>query len=438
MRLWLGVIGVAGVLAVSSRVHAQVVGPVGGEFQVNTYTSGDQVNQAMCGTADGRFVVVWQGESDNNYETFAQRYSSAGTRLGTEFQVNTYTPGYEQIPSVCCDADGNFVVVWAQFDDQDGDDTGIFGQRFASDGTFAGTEFQVNTYTTGDQTNPAVCCSGTGDFVVTWGSRNQDGDYFGIFAQRFASNGMFLGKEFLVNTYTVDHQLNPALCCAADGDFVVAWKSNGQDGDEYGVFGQRFASDGTFAGTEFQVNTYATKNQSELALCCAADGDFVVAWQSRSQDGDTDGVFGQRFASNGMFEGAEFQVNTYTTSSQTNPALCCGDERDFVVAWQGEGQDGDGVFARRFADSGLALSGEVPVNSHTTSEQESPAVACNAEGGFVVTWEGYDQDGDLSGIFGQRFGLLPVSGTPALSWLGLAAAAIALLGSGVVSIRRRR
>ena len=44
-----------------------------------------------------------------------------------------------------------------------------------------------------------------------------------------------------------------------------------------------------------------------------ADGDFVVAWQSDGQDGDDDGVFARRFSTPRASPlAAEFQVNTYT------------------------------------------------------------------------------------------------------------------------------
>ena len=39
-----------------------------------------------------------------------------------------------------------------------------------------GGEFQVNTYTTGDQEGPALALDAAGDFVVTWVSGGHDGD----------------------------------------------------------------------------------------------------------------------------------------------------------------------------------------------------------------------------------------------------------------------
>jgi hypothetical protein len=105
------------------------------------------------------------------------------------------------------------------------------------------------------------------------------------------------GTEFQVNTYTTSAQIFPAVAADADGDFVVVWwdlASPGQDGDSIGVFGQRYTSAGIAQGAEFQVNTYTTSGQLSPAVAADADGDFVVVWMSPGDSSDF-GVFGQRF-----------------------------------------------------------------------------------------------------------------------------------------------
>ena len=92
------------------------------------------------------------------------------------------------------------------------------GQRFDSNGNYVGTEFLVNTYTTGDQWVPTVASDPTGNFVVTWTSQDQDGNGEGIFAQRYAANGSPLGTEFQVNSTTANDQ---AYSSVADR---CAWK----------------------------------------------------------------------------------------------------------------------------------------------------------------------------------------------------------------------
>ena len=83
-----------------------------------------------------------------------------------------------------------------------------------------------------------------GDFVVVWQSDQQDGSMLGVFGQRFNAAGGKAGGEFGVNTYTLDKQINPTVAMDAAGDFVVAWSSFGQDGSGYGVYARRYNAAG--------------------------------------------------------------------------------------------------------------------------------------------------------------------------------------------------
>jgi len=389
--------------------------PAGSEFQVNTYTTAGQAGPAAAVSSNGDFVVAWEsrdGQDGAGTGVFAQRYASDGTEQGTEFQVNTHTTRDQDVPSVAVAANGDFVVVWRSAGGQDGNFSGVFAQRYASDGTEQGTEFQVNTYTTNSQQDPVVAVAANGDFVVAWESLFQDGFGTGVFAQRYASDGTERGTEFQVNTYTTAGQVDPAVAVSSNGDFVVAWESYGQDGDRIGVFAQRYASDGTEQGAEFQVNTYTTDDQEDPSVAVAANGDFVIVWGSRDgRDGSDDAVFAQRYASDGTEQGTEFQVNTYTTDDQDTPSVAVAANGDFSIAWESDGgQDGsdNGVFAQRYASDGTEQGTEFQVNTYTTDDQENPSVAVAANGDFVVAWEsgygqGGGQDGDAEGVFAQRY-----------------------------------
>src|SRR4029078_3045322 len=79
-------------------------------------------------------------------------------------------------PGVASDAAGNSVVVWPG--------AGIVGQRYDSSGAPLGTQFRVNT-TPGSKSLPVVAAGPSGEFVVVWDSDGQDGSDHGIFGQRF-------------------------------------------------------------------------------------------------------------------------------------------------------------------------------------------------------------------------------------------------------------
>jgi hypothetical protein len=279
-----------------------------------------------------------------------------------EFNVNTYTTNSQFNPVVAIDDDGDFVVTWQSLE-QEGDDYGIYAQRYSADGVAQGSEFKVNTHTTDRQTNPSVAMDADGDFVVTWQGQNQDGSNYGIYAQRYSAEGVAQGSEFQVNTYTINNQLNPAVAMDADGDFVVTWQSYGQDGSNYGIYGQRYDKDGSVnngaQGSEFRVNTYTTNNQLNPAVAMDADGDFVVSYQG----GSGSGIYAQRYDKDGSVnngtQGSEFRVNTYTNINPQNPSVTMDADGDFVVTWQSENQDGSGygIYAQRYDKDGSVNNG---------------------------------------------------------------------------------
>ncbi|MEM6783594.1 MAG: hypothetical protein AAF624_07655 [Bacteroidota bacterium] len=107
---------------------------------------------------------------------------------GEEFQVNTYTTGRQQGASVAMDADGDFVIAWMSLG-QDGDESGVFAQRFVADGTPQGNEFQVSGFTKGDQFGPSVAMDADGDFVIVWEGAYASNSLTDVYAQRYDALG---------------------------------------------------------------------------------------------------------------------------------------------------------------------------------------------------------------------------------------------------------
>jgi hypothetical protein len=224
-----------------------------------------------------------------------------------EFKANTYTTGDQDKANVTALAGGGFLVVW-ESTGQDGNLDGIYGQRYDNNQLPVGSEFRVNTTITNNQRNPVSVGLSGGGHVIAWQSTNQDGSNDGIYGQRFNSNGTLAGSEFQINTQTVENQWLPALSALNNGSFVAVWQSWLQDGNNWGVFGQRFDSNGNPDGTEFQVNTYTTGNQNVVDVETLNDGSFVVVWESNGQDSGTVGIYGQRFDGNGVTLGSEFLI----------------------------------------------------------------------------------------------------------------------------------
>ncbi len=220
--------------------------PQSDEFLVNSSTTRHQTLSDVAMDSKGDFAIVWESDQQDgsSFGIYGQRYNSAGQRSGGEFQINSYTNDKQVDPRVAMDSSGDFVATWSSFG-QDGSGYGVYAQRFNSAGARLGTEFRVNQTTPNWQYQPSVSMDNAGDFVITWSTFGQDTDLtkdYGIYARMYKSNGSdyinpasgsALG-EFRVNAFVIGNQMTPDVAMDSDGDYVTVWA--GPDIDVTGVY----------------------------------------------------------------------------------------------------------------------------------------------------------------------------------------------------------
>ena len=397
--------GLGRVVEVSVEVAAPEVAG-GAEFRVNSHTADAQSQPRVAALTDGGFVVTWTSKAQDGslHGIYGQRYDAKGAAAGEEFQVNNLTAGEQQYPAVAALSDGGFVVTWHS-NSLDGSSWGIASQRFDADGAVVGAEFQVSSYTLGEQSHPAVTALSGGGFLVTWLSAAQDGSGYGTYGQRYDAGGAAVGAEFQVNSYVTSDQFWPKVTGLSDGGFLVTWESSGQDSSLHGIYGQRYDVAGVVVGDEFRINATTANEQRKPSVTALLDGGFVVTWQSYTQDGSGWGVYGQRYDADGAALGAEFRVNSHTASEQYESSVTALSDGGFVVTWMSNVQDGSlyGVYGQRYDAAGTAVGAEFLVNSHTADQQQHPAVAALPDGDFIVTWQSHAQDGSSWGVYAKVF-----------------------------------
>lgn len=311
--------------SIQGRLYGADGQPEGPPFQVNSYTTGDQRYPSVATTPNGDFIVVWghQGVNINDPTRgiHAQRFDSVGTPQGNLIQlVGPHPAG----PEVAATADG-FLTIW--HDDE------IFGQRVDAAGMPVGSPFQINSYTTGSAIFPDIAVDPTGRFIVVWaneGSAGSDASLNSVQAQRLNSDGSFLGSEFQVNTYTSDNQWFPSVSTDAEGGFTVVWQSSGPAGNsmQSSILGQRYDSTGAPVGAEFQSSETTASGQSFPQVAVRPDSSFVVVWDASAT------VQGRTFDGDGEPEGPTFRASSVNAASQYSGRVAVADEGKFVVAWR--------------------------------------------------------------------------------------------------------
>jgi flagellin-like hook-associated protein FlgL len=408
----------SGYLGLSGSSGSTITTPqkVGSEFQVNTYTSGNQTStyipaQSVAALTNGDFVVTWDsnGQDGSGKGVYAQRVSADGTPKGSEFHVSSFTPNDQVHPTVTALSDGGFVVTYMSYgqDGRSNNLTDSYAQKYDSSGNKVGAEFLVHSYTNSFQHHPIVTSLDGGKFLVTWQSNGQDGSEYGIYGQMFDQSNSKIGSEFLVNTTTSGRQHHADVTKLENGSFVITWVDTTQQSSTDGIFGQRYDSTGTKIGSEFEINTHTTSDQNEPAVASLADGGFVVTWQSDGQDGDNNGIFGQRYDSSGAKVGSEFQINTQTAGSQEYSTVIGLSDGGFLTAWSSSSNHPDGsgygIYGQRYDSSGNTVGDEFQINTYVSGDQDRISLEQLTNGNVVASWTSDGQDGDGNGIFAQIF-----------------------------------
>ena len=349
-------------------------GSAGAQLVLNTLTAGSQFAPLATLLENGNLVVTWAGPAQQS-PTFgtmldirAQILDPSGAKIGAEFVVNTTTAQNQTRSVPVALADGGFLVTWAD-SIVAGSNVDIKAQFFASNGTKVGSEFTVNTTTTaGVQTDPYAAQLDNGTIVIAWGDSSLmggDPSSSSVRARLYSAAGVPIGTEFLVNSTTLHSQSAPVVTALADGRFVIVWGDTSEGTGSTGTFdpadirAQIFDSAGNKVGGEILVNSETTGFQGQGSLGIAGvaadpDGGFVVSWATTFQsnaDGDQASVKAQLFGPDGGKIGSEFLVNQDGTGHQSTPAVAYLGDGDLVFAyWDVTPRIGDnrGISMRRF------------------------------------------------------------------------------------------
>jgi Ca2+-binding RTX toxin-like protein len=355
-------------------------------FILNTSATDSRFAPEITALTDGSYVVTWVSslQDGSSGELHAQRFGAGGLRQGPEFRVGTHADAPQKTPAISRLTDGGYVISWAgQFQDSSG--WGIFAQHFTVSGEPSGTEFQVNTITLGDQQNPAVRCLDDGGYVITWNSSSPDGNQIGIYSQRFSKANARVGGETLVSTNSAGGNIHSSLIALTDGSQIVAWQSDAQDGAGFGVCFQRYALDGTASGAVTRINTTTAGSQHDVHLAALPDGGFVASWTSLNAQSD---VLAQRFSANGVRVGEETKASSTPGANTSDSAITALPDGGYLVFWQSAtgGAASAEIHAQRYGASGAAIDAEFLIAADASQGLQAPSASPLADGGFVVTW----------------------------------------------------
>jgi Tol biopolymer transport system component len=356
---------------------------LGNEFLINQTTQGDQTNPAVACDAAGAFVVTWI----SNNEVYARLFNANGTAATNEFVAVAVQPSGTSTPSVAMDGNGNFAVV---SDESIDNNSAILLQRFTASGIASGSLLSVNTSSSKSQFNPSIAMNAAGNAVVAW--TNDQTGHTKIDARQFNSNATAVGDDFQVGASGNDNQDFAKAGLDSSGNFAVTWQDNFGGAGAIDVMARRYNVAGTaLDAAPVTVNTYTTSNQQSPSIAELPAGQYFIAWQSNNEDGNNWGVYGQMFNADGSRNGSETQINTTTQGPQQDPAVTWNGTTATVV-WDGQGAvSNQAIYGQQFVTPSVANQAPVITSPYSQTIAQGGTLTFSSAGGTQIT--DLDSDG---------------------------------------------
>jgi len=373
-------------LCLAAPIPAGQVEPQGDDFLVFGFDFGAK-GTASTMSPNGSFVVAW----DAYFCCMAAKGYDEDLNSSSIWDLIPGFPATRDPIDVTTLADDDFVVTWETYNKAF--EPVIQARRFALSGTPLGPSIEVVGSADGTTNlHPAVDAWPIfSSFLVAWTQDDPADPGADALDIQLAAFGTSKAPEghFMVNTYVTGDQDYPELSVGPDSSFVVVWRSAGSPGDDSdgrSVQGTWFSPGGT-PGTQFQVNSHSTGDQDNVDVAMAPDGSFLVVWDGESAGPDPDlSIQGRLFGPDQVPVGPDFQINTYTTAVQSEPAVASDEDGSFLVVWR----SATGVFGQEVGPTGALLGPEVTLNSTVSNDYSEPTVAGALNGRFVVTWDSDD------------------------------------------------
>ena len=379
------------------------------EYVIAGTLPGDQTHAALGIKSTGGYVVWDDNLTDGDgLGVSARRLDGSLSGSYSSFRVNATGAGDQELPQVGLLNDGGAVFVW-----QGGRRSWqhIYARFLSAAGTWLTptNDVLVNTFTNNFQVNPAVAVLVNGSVAVTWGSFNQfsGNSMQDTYVQVLSSQGQKVGTETLVNQFTSYNQRTPAIAGLTDGRFVVAWISEQQRFDKsVDVYARIFNADGSSASNEIAVNT-STNVCANPSIAATPGGGFVIAWSERdltSRRTNSWDISARAFLNTGTPAGAVVRVNQYLFGDQFAPKLAAIGT-DLLAVWTSLGQDSsrEGVYAQYLKSDLTRVGSEFRVNTSVVGPQIQPAVAADGVGQFLVSWSTFGGLTAGMDLYAQRY-----------------------------------
>ncbi len=226
-----------------------------------------------------------------------------------------------------------------------------FAVLFDSDGNVMVPTFNMNIVPSSATTIPINAFIENNKFVSVWLNYISPPDYIDVRAQFYDFHINKIDSEFTVNLpvyrngILFGHSLYPpAIINFSNGNFIIAWTSDGAWQDNpttYGIRAQRFDRNAVRVGAEFIIPAASTASTPVInpSIDSLDSGGYIVTWTQQRfvpispyfMDYD---IYGQIFDTNDNNVGTSFLVNSIIAGYQGASSVSVLQNANIVVGWE--------------------------------------------------------------------------------------------------------
>lgn len=342
--------------------------------------------------------------------------------IGDDAIVNTTLTGEQQNPDVAADGANAFRIVWstqvgapAHYD--------VRTRRLQPNGVF-GADALLSEATTNDQYAPAIASSGGGDWAAIWRTDQATPGVDLPFGRWTTVGGTILGAETgFATSGPIDISIS-GIAAVGEDSLVGVWRNDGDGNAIEGNFRDR-------NGVQFGVSAIAASAPNAVPDAAGLFGDhWVVVWHA--VDADAHGAYFRCHELALPLEPGTI-AHAVVTGDQTYPAVASDGQFRFVIVWEHDEE----VRGRLFGIDGLGTDC-FPVGDEFTVSTPGeaalfPRVDMAADGAFVVTWYSQEFDAD-NGIAAREYTKTGVAvGAP----FGINSTTLGVQAEGAVAVSAR-
>jgi hypothetical protein len=357
---------------------------------LSTSTSTFQPNPKIAITSDGYYVFAWIFASSPR--TIAlQKLNSAGVKQWGTDPIFLSGSGSENFdyPSLVSSDNGNIILYWSGY-------TGTFlnpgnyrlyTQKFSTSGTPVWNSTMDTVYGTGYVSGyytPRIFSDNNNGAIFCWRDYRGNASIQTGYIQRINSSGTFLFpvNGSAVSTLAGNNHFDPVAYVSSTGETYSVWTETDYLQSMFGVYGQKFSTNGTREWTDNGHVFVALNNNQPSNLAVYSKNSNMIAYYNESQFGSNNNLIKAFFSdpSGNLGWGNSILTPGASLSSKIRMNAAQNSAGMSMLAWQDTRNDGGGIYAQNINYNGtfgnptgiISSSGPVPAEYSLSQNYPNP------------------------------------------------------------------